>query len=83
MLSYTNGWKGVPLFKSGITANLYKEFLKDFQLTKKEMDSYPFVYVDLETSEIKLLTKLLESNDDELLAMSIASAGNIEILGTN
>ena len=66
-----------------MTAILYNEFLDSFQLKRKEVANTPFVYVDSETSEIKLITKLMESNDDEdLVAMAIATAGNIEILGT-
>lgn len=78
--------KGVLLFKSGLTRELYKEFLQHYQLDRSELKSHPFVYVDPEDGDIKLLTNLMKSlkgkNEDEIMAVSVAGGGALEVLST-
>lgn len=76
--------KGVLLFKSGLTRELYKEFLDSYQLNRSELKSPPFFYVDLELKEVRLLTNLMRSSGgpDEVYAISIAGEGAVEVLST-
>lgn len=74
------------LFKSGLTRELYKEFLQHYQLDRSELKSYPFVYVDPEDGDIRLLTNLMKSfngkNNDEIMAVSVGGCGSLEVLST-
>ena len=72
------------LFKSGLTRELYKEFIGNFQLNRSELKSPPFVYVDLDLKEVRLLTSLMKSSDDsdEVYAVSIGGEGAVEVLST-
>ncbi len=77
-----NNGKGVSLFKSSLTNNLYDEFLDTFQLRRSEIESSPFVYVDPECGEIRLLTSMSFDDDGDLIASTMASHGVMEILST-
>lgn len=74
------------LFKSGLTRELYKEFLQHYQLDRSELKTQPFVYVDPEDGDIKFLTNLMKStkgrNEDEIMAVSVACGGDLEVLST-
>lgn len=73
------------LFKSGLTRELYNEFLGGFQLNRSELKSHPyFVYVDPELKEVRLLTNLMKSSgqSEEIMALSIAGEGAVEVLST-
>jgi hypothetical protein len=76
--------KGVLLFRSGLTRELYKGFLDSYQLNRSEFKSPPFVYVDPQIGSVKFLTNLMKSDGDgaEISAVSIASCGNLEVLST-
>lgn len=72
------------LFKSGLTRELYKDFLGSYQLNRSELKSPPFVYVDPDQREVRLLTNLMRSSgdSDEVYAVSIAGEGAVEVLST-
>lgn len=76
--------KGVLLFRSGLTRELYKSFLNSYQLNRSEFKSPPFVYVDPQVGSVKFLTNLMrsEGTGDEISAVSMASCGNLEVLST-
>lgn len=76
--------KGALLFKSGLTRELYDSFLRSYELDRSELKSPPYVYVDLETGAIKLLTNLMKSSgaDSQISAVSIAIGGSVEVLST-
>jgi hypothetical protein len=63
---------------------LYSEFLSSLQLNRSELKSPPFVYVDAQLGEIKLLTSLLQGNDGEkdVLAFAMDTDGCVEMLTT-
>jgi hypothetical protein len=77
-----NNGKGVSLFKSSLTNNLYDEFLDTFQLRRSEVESSPFVYVDPEYGEIRLLTSMSFDDEGDLVANTMASHGELQILTT-
>lgn len=72
------------MFSSGLTKGIYDSFLRSYQLNRSELKSTPFVYVDLDSGEIKLLTSLMTTKEigSEIFAVSIASGGNVELLST-
>ena len=75
---------GVAMFRSGLTKEIYENFLRSYQLDRSELESSPFVYVDLDTLEVKLLTSLMSSKEvgSEIYAVSIAPGGKLELLST-
>ena len=77
-----NNGKGVSLFKSSLTNDLYDEFLNSFQLKRSKIESSPFVYVDPEYGEIRLLTSMSFDDDGDLIANTMASHGEMQILST-
>ncbi|MBL7665496.1 MAG: hypothetical protein JNM93_10220 [Bacteriovoracaceae bacterium] len=80
----TKSFQGGPeLFKSGVTASLYKSFISSYQSfdTQKSQSTKPFVYVD--QSAVKLITDVLGKHnvDDEgVFAVSVAEDGWVEFL---
>jgi len=72
------------MFKSGLTKGIYDSFLRSHQLDRSELTLTPFIYVDLDTGEVKYLTNLMSTSeiDGEILALSVAGAGNVEVLST-
>lgn len=74
--------KEMILFKSGITRLLYKDFVSSLNVRSNSLSSQPFVYVDSEENVIRLLTDAFEGSNDEFLAFSIASHGDVEVLST-
>jgi len=70
------------LFKSGLTLNLYDDFLKSFQLKRSVIDSSPFVYVDIEFGDIRFVTSISSDSEGEIVASSVASHGELELLTT-
>jgi len=75
---------GVTMFRSGLTKGIYESFLRSQHLDRSELESSPFIYVDLDTNEVRLLTSLMSSKEAgaEIFALSIASGGNVELLST-
>lgn len=75
---------GVAMFRSGLTKGIYESFLRSYQLNRSELESTPFIYVDLDTNEVKFLTSLMSTKEvgSEIFAVSIASGGNVEVLST-
>lgn len=75
---------GVAMFRSGLTKGIYESFLRSYQLNRSELESSPFIYVDLDTNEVKFLTSLMSTKEAgaEIYAVSIASGGNVEVLST-
>lgn len=75
---------GVAMFRSGLTKGIYESFLRSYQLDRSELESSPFIYVDLDTNEVKFLTSLMSTKEAgaEIYAVSIASGGNVEVLST-
>ena len=75
---------GVTMFRSGLTKAIYKSFLSSYQLNRSELEITPFIYVDLDSGEVKLLTSLMSTKEvgSEIYAVSIASGGNVELLST-
>ncbi len=78
---FTNG---VVMFSSGLTKGLYKSFLKSYQLDRSELEATPFIYVDHDSGEVKLLTNLMRTSEigSEIFAVSVASGGAVEVLST-
>ena len=76
--------QGVTMFKSGLTKGIYESFLRDYQLDWSELTNAPFFYVDPDCGEVKYLTNLMSTGDSdgEILALSVAGAGNVEVLST-
>ncbi len=70
------------MFKSSLTNVLYQDFLSSFQLRRDEVESYPFVYVDPDSGEIRLLTSMSFDDDGDLFANTMASHGEMEVLST-
>lgn len=72
------------MFYSGLTKNMFQNFLKESQLERTHSKSSPFVYVDSEYSEIRLLTNILNGSKkgSDIFAVSIACEGDIEFLST-
>jgi hypothetical protein len=75
---------GVAMFRSGLTKGIYENFLRSYHLDRSEFESSPFIYVDLDTHEVRFLTSLQTSKQvgSEIYAVSIASGGKIELLST-
>lgn len=75
---------GVTMFRSGLTKALYKSFLSSYQLNRSELEITPFIYVDFDSGEVKLLTSLMSTKEagSEIYAVSIATGGNVEVLST-
>ncbi len=76
--------QGVTMFKSGLTKGIYESFLRDYQLDRSELLNTPFFYVDPDSGNVLYLTNLMSTgdNDGEILALSVAGAGNVEVLST-
>jgi len=70
------------LFKSGLTHQLYCEFLDSFELTNSKLHSSPFVFVDPQLGEIRLVTSMSSNSEGDIIASSVASHGDLEILST-
>lgn len=72
------------MFRSGLTKGIYESFLRSYQLNRSELESSPFIYVDLDTNEVKFLTSLMSTKEAgcEIFAVSIASGGSVEVLST-
>lgn len=74
--------RSTSLFKSGLTKNLYDEFLNSHQLNKADMQSSPYVYVDNIDGSIRLLTKMMVMAGEEIVALTIGTDGEIRMLST-
>lgn len=72
------------MFRSGLTKEIYENFLRSYQLNRSELDYLPFVYVNLQSLEIKFLTSLTSSNEigSDIYAVSIEPGGKLELLST-
>ena len=72
------------MFKSGLTKGIYESFLRSYQLDRSELINAPFIYVDPDSGEVRYLTNLMSTSevDGEILALSVAGAGNVEVLST-
>ena len=72
------------MVRSGVSLGLYNQFLRSYQLKRSELDS-PFIFVDPEGGEIRLLTNLVSTDDQSarILAFSAHSGGEIEVLTTD
>ncbi|OUR93035.1 hypothetical protein A9Q84_21260 [Halobacteriovorax marinus] len=70
------------MFKSGLTLNLYDDFLKSFQLKRSVIQSSPYVFVDLEYGDIRFVTSISSNFEGEIVASSVASDGDMELLTT-
>lgn len=73
------------MFKSGLTRELFKSFLKSHQQNKSLLDHTPFLYVDLDSQSmiyVAYVMKTLEVNE-EIVAFSVYGKGNVEVLTTN
>ncbi len=72
------------MFKSGLTKGMFKGFLQSLQLDRSQIESTPFIYVDPDLKEVRFLTNLMSCRDhrSEILAFSVASEGNVEVLST-
>ena len=70
---------GVTMFRSGLTKAIYKSFLSSYQLDRSVLEITPFIYVDLDSGEVKFLTSLMRTKEagSEIYAVSIASGGNV------
>lgn len=75
---------GVAMFRTGMTKGIYDSFLRTHGLNRTELEAAPFIFVDPSTGTMKLLTNLMSSNEHgkEIFALSIANAGNVELLST-
>lgn len=75
---------GVTMFRTGLTKGIYDNFLRSFQLNRSELDTLPFIYVDPETSRIRILTSLMSTTEVgfEIVAHSMLAEGNLELLST-
>lgn len=66
------------------TDEIYQGFVRSFQLDKKQIFKSAFVYVDADTSEIKLMANMTKSESSEdVLAYFVASTGDMEVLSTD
>ncbi|MCO4792711.1 MAG: hypothetical protein KC493_03305 [Bacteriovoracaceae bacterium] len=73
------------LFKTGLTRNLFQEFLSSYQVKGSVVKSTPFVYVDAaQDGSVRLLSSLLETSNEveEVLALTVLSGGDLEVLAT-
>lgn len=72
------------LFRSGLTRELYQSFLKSYHLNRSELKSPPFVYVEPETGSVRFVTNLMKTHghSSEISAVTIAVAGDVELLST-
>jgi hypothetical protein len=72
------------MFKSGVTKGMFESFLRSYQLDRSELLNAPFIYVDPDCGDVKYLTNLMSTGeaDGEILALSVAGAGNVEVLST-
>lgn len=75
---------GVTMFRSGLTKAIYKSFLSSYQLNRSELELTPFIYADLDTGEVKLLTSLMSAKEvgSEIFAVSMETCGKMEVLST-
>ena len=71
------------MFARSLTDEIYQDFVESFQLDKKQISKNAFVYVDNESSEIKLMANMtMSDSSDDVLAYFVASSGNMEVLST-
>lgn len=70
------------LFKSGITKNLYRDFVNSLNVRTRTPVSQPFVYVDSEDNVIRLLTDTFENSNEEIMSFSVSNLGDMELLTT-
>lgn len=72
------------MFRTGMTKEIYENFLRMHGLNRTELDTPPFLFVDPSTGTMKLLTNLMSSNEleREIFAVSIANSGSVEVLST-
>ncbi len=70
------------MFKSNLTHKLYADFLDHFELTNSKIHSSPFVFVDPLYGEIRLVTSMTSNSVGDVIANSVASHGELEILST-
>jgi hypothetical protein len=73
------------MFRTGMTKGIYENFLRSFQLNRSELETMPFIYVDPETSNVKLLTSIMSTNQVgfEIVAHSMLSEGSLVLLSTD
>ncbi len=73
------------MFSTGLTKGIYDSFLRELQLKRSELkEQTPFIYVDLENKDVRLLTNLMSTteNESEILAVSVGTEGLVEVLST-
>lgn len=74
--------KGAFLFKSGLTKNIYKNFLK-YLIHHQSKEEAPYVYVEANTKKIRFLAEISKSpGQNEIEALSFSKFGDIELLST-
>ena len=72
------------MFRTGMTKEIFHNFLRTHGLNRTELGAAPFLYVDPSNGTMKLLTNLMSSNElkREIFAVSIANCGDLEVLST-
>ena len=77
-------YRGVVMFRAGLTKGIYKSFLSTHRMNKTELESAPFVFVDPTNGNMKLLTSLFSSKEHggEIYAFATANGGDVEVLST-
>lgn len=83
MMLGSSAWRA--MFASGLTRGIYSNFLREYRLSKSSLSNSPYVYVDLQTSNVKLLTNIIDKNTDEapgFFALAVDNDGDIEVLTT-
>lgn len=72
------------MFRSGMTKGIYKNFLRGYRLNRAEISLSTYVYADVVSGEVRLITNLYQTkeSDSEIYAVSIESQGTLELLST-
>ncbi len=72
--------EGDYLFKTGLTRNLYHQFLESYQKASPARHSKPFVFVD--EQGIRLVANIMEESGkgNEIVAITVIQDGFMEVL---
>lgn len=74
--------QGRPLFKSGLTRNIFNGFINQL-IQKKARSSIPYVYVENGPLKIKYLAQMSDSmSGNAINAVTLGEHGDVEILST-
>ncbi|MGB0454364.1 MAG: hypothetical protein ACPGJV_11700 [Bacteriovoracaceae bacterium] len=65
-----------------MTREIFNSFFRSLNVSSSTVEDSPYIYVDTEANSFRVITDLREIEEEHMLAYSVMSHGDIEVLTT-